>query len=304
MNLSQLKTFQAVAELGSVTRAAETLNVAQPSLSKTIARLEEDLGVPLFDRIGRRLKLNRFGEIYLRRVRRVFDELEQARRELSDLTSQDSGRVVVGVTSSQILPNVFETYLARYPDMKFRLMLVSGRHEIAAQLRDGAFDLCITSRPILPLEPSMEVGSRELLSEEICLAVSRQHPLAVRGSVSLEEVVGQKFIAHAREDGLRELLDHVFHEAAFVPDVVFESSDTGVIANLVAAGAGVAALPASWWSDERGRDLVPVRVSKPLLRRPVLLSWIEGRYLSPAASHFSRFIADYLGDRQAAEAHD
>ncbi len=294
MSLSQLKAFQVVAELENVTRAAEVMNVAQPSLSKMISRLEQDLGVPLFDRVGRRLKLNRFGEVYLRRVRNVFDELEQARRELNDMTSLESGRVAVGVTTSQILPNVFEEYFARYPDMKFRLFQIVGRYEIARQLRDGAFDFCISSRPIIPVEAGMEVASRELLSEEIFLAVCKSHRLARRKSVTLEDLVDEKFIAHTRDDGLRETIDNVFAEVGFEPNVVFESSDTGVIGNLVAAGTGIALLPAFWWTSGRTQNLARVRVARPSLRRSILLSWMERRYLSPAARHFSQFITEYL----------
>ncbi|MDJ0932227.1 LysR family transcriptional regulator [Breoghania sp.] len=143
MWLLQLKSFQVI-----ITRAAEVLHIAQPSLSKTIAELEQNLGVPLFDRNGRRIKLNRFGHAFLRRVRSVFGEIDQARQELKDMANENSGHVTVGVTKSQILPNLFEDYLAKYRDIKFKLFQVFGLHKIAHQLRDGEFDFCISSLPI------------------------------------------------------------------------------------------------------------------------------------------------------------
>src|SRR2546428_13358678 len=93
MDLLQLHYFRTVARLEHMTRAAEALLIAQPALSQTIARLEDELGVPLFDRLGRRIRLNLFGKAFLERVERVFAELDQGRRELADLVGGEQGRV-------------------------------------------------------------------------------------------------------------------------------------------------------------------------------------------------------------------
>lgn len=292
--MSQLKCFQIVAELENMTRAADVLRVAQPSLSKTIAHLEQDLGVPLFERQGRRLRLNQFGKAFLNRVQRILNELDQARSELGDMAGLSSGHVTVGVTTSQILPNIFEDYLAKYPDIKFKLFQVSGRYEIPNQLRDGAFDLCISSLPIEPPTGKMEMASRELLTEEIFLAVCKEHPLAGRDSVHLREVSAEKFVSYSREDGFRGIIDRFCHESGFSPNVVFESSNTSVICNLVGAGAGIALLPAFWWKVGTTDNLVQLRVSRPMLRRTIWLSWMKDRYLPPAAQHFRKFITDYF----------
>lgn len=87
MELLQLKYFQTVARLEHMTKAAEELHIAQPSLSKTIARLEKDLGVPLFDRQGRQITLNPFGKVFLKRVERIFHELSEGEREIKDLAN-------------------------------------------------------------------------------------------------------------------------------------------------------------------------------------------------------------------------
>lgn len=294
MNLSHLRAFQTVAELENMTRAANILHVAQPALSKTIAHLEEEFGVPLFDRQGRRLKLNPFGAVLLTRVRNVFDELDQARKELTDLANRQSGKVTVGVTTSQILPNIFEDYLARYPDIKFKLFQVSGRFEIARQLRDGALDLCISSLPIEQTSETMEMGWREILSEDIFLAVAQDHPLASRENVTLRELSGEKVISYTREDGFRQIIDHFCQGAGVSLNVVFESSDTSVIANLVRARAGVALLPAFWWDVAHTDRLVKLRITAPTMHRKIWLSWVKNRYMSPAVEHFREYITDYL----------
>src|SRR5256886_1659607 len=93
MDLLQLHYFRTVARLEHMTRAAEELLIAQPALSQTIARLEDDLGVPLFDRLGRRIRLNLFGRAFLGRVERIFAELDQGQRELADLAGGEQGQV-------------------------------------------------------------------------------------------------------------------------------------------------------------------------------------------------------------------
>jgi DNA-binding transcriptional LysR family regulator len=90
MDLLQLKYFQTVARSEHMTRAAEELHISQPSLSKVISNLEEDLGVPLFERIGRQIKLSHFGKAFLSRVERIFLELEDGKRELSDMLENES----------------------------------------------------------------------------------------------------------------------------------------------------------------------------------------------------------------------
>src|SRR5438309_3725141 len=106
MDLLQLKYFQTVARLEHMTQAARQLEIAQPSLSQTIARLEEELGVPLFDRQGRQIRLNQFGRTFLRRVERIFAELEDGRRELADLAGLEQGRVSLSMFSTPLLPDL------------------------------------------------------------------------------------------------------------------------------------------------------------------------------------------------------
>lgn len=293
MNFSHLQAFQLVAELGNMTRAAEQLNVAQPALSKTIANLEQQFGVPLFDRRGRRLELNPCGEVLLKRVKAIFNELEQAKQELADLAGDDTGHVTVGVTTSQILPNLFATYLSQHPEIKFRLFQVAGRYEIANQLRDGVVDLCITSLPLEYPGEANSVAVQTLMSEKICLAVASDHPLAEQTSVTLDDIAHEKFISYPQEDGIREITDRVCQQAGFRPNVVFESFDSSVIAHLVRDGVGVALMSESWWQGATREHLVKLPIAHDAMQRSILLSWMDNRYLSPAARNFCEFIGEY-----------
>jgi DNA-binding transcriptional LysR family regulator len=261
--------------------------------------LEQELGVALFDRQGRRLQLNAFGKVLLERSKRVFSELEQAKQQLTDMASNNAGHVTVGVTTSQILPNIFVDYLSQHTNVKFKLFQVAGRYEIARQLRDGVFDLCITSLPITQLSGNNTVAERELFTEELFLAVRTDHPLAKRQQVALSEVAQEKFLSYPREDGFREITDNFCRQAGFRANVIFESFDTAVIADLVRAGAGVAILPRLCWDVGNSQQLVKLPISSPHLKRSILLSWMENRYLSPTARNFGDFVSQYLQNKRS-----
>src|SRR5690349_12115287 len=120
MELQQLKYFQTVARLQHFTRAAEELYISQPSLSRSIARLEEELGAPLFDREGRQVRLNRLGQTFLKRVERVFNELEVGQRELQDLIGPEKGLVAVAFLHTvgvRLLPLLLSAFRAEHPNI-------------------------------------------------------------------------------------------------------------------------------------------------------------------------------------------
>jgi hypothetical protein len=111
MDLLQLRYFQTVARPENVTHAAEELHIAQPCISRAIARLEDSVGVALFERTGKRIRLNEFGRVFLKRVERCFNELEEGQRELADLAGAKRGKIVVGATIARILPGLFGEFL-------------------------------------------------------------------------------------------------------------------------------------------------------------------------------------------------
>lgn len=144
MELSQLKYFEIVAKHEHITRAAEELHIAQPSLSKAISRLEAELGVELFDRQGRNIKLNSFGRVFLKRVSKIFLELENGRQELADMSGLEQGRISLAWTSTLLLPRVLEGFLSIYPNVSFK-QIVATTLEMKSQMEEGILDICISS---------------------------------------------------------------------------------------------------------------------------------------------------------------
>lgn len=291
MDLLQLKYFQVVAQLEHMTRAAERLSLAQPSLSQSIAKLEEELGVPLFDRQGRRIHLNQFGRVFLKRVERIFLELDEGKREVADLAGLEQGAIALAVASTQPLPELLSGFLARYPRVRFRLFQQHSLATVVQQLERGEIDLCISSPPI----ERPGITWVPLLKEEIFLLVPAGHPLAGRGSIRLIEAAHEPFIGLKPGHGLRDLMDELCNRAGFVPNVAFEGDETATIRGLVTAGLGVTFLAAqtlSRWPVEQ--PMVPLRIEEPVCQRTIGLAWVEDRYFSEAARRFQQFVIEYF----------
>jgi LysR family transcriptional regulator, transcription activator of glutamate synthase operon len=291
MELLQLRYFQTVARLEHMTQAAAELGIAQPALSQTIARLEAELGVPLFERMGRGIRLSQFGTAYARRVERIFLELAQGQREIAAIADGTEGEVELALSvATQLLPDLLSGFRHEHPAIRFRL----SQHDVttmAQQLARGTYDLCITSPPL----QQTGIVSIPLLTEDILLAVPNWHPLAECSSIRLQEVSEQAFICLKPEHSLRQLTDSFCQQAGFRPQIVFESDEPSTIRGLIRAGLGIAFVPAlSWRGAVEAALVVEIPIENPLCQRTIGLSWLSGRSLSPAAQQFREFAVQYF----------
>ena len=281
-----------VAKLEHFTRAAEELYVAQPSLSRAIARLEEELGVDLFDRQGRQVRLNRFGRFFLHRVERVLHELEVGKQELADIVGTERGEIglvfqhTIGV---YVLPDMLQEFLSAHPAVTFRLAHTSTA-PILRQLREGEFDLCISSLPF----DRKQLQATALMTEEIFLAVSSGHRLAARKHIQLKEVADEPFIAMKRGYSLRDIGDELCRKAGFEPKIAFEGDEMPTVRGLAAAGLGVALIPALGWQGVVEPAPVRLHITDPICERTIWLSWDEEHYLSAVTRLFREFVKDYF----------
>ncbi|HML36249.1 MAG TPA: LysR family transcriptional regulator [Bacillota bacterium] len=290
MDLLQLQYFQVVARTENVTHAARELHVAQPSVSKAIARLEESLGVPLFERTGRRIHLNHFGEAFLRRVERCFHELEDGQRELSELAELERRTVTVGASTSQPLPDLFKEYLVRNPDVQFKIRHITKQREIQKRLLSGEIDLSIFFLP----SAYPEIQCEPLLVEEIFLVVPPAHRLAGQKSVNLSDMAEETFIGVTRDSEFWEMTSRFCQQAGFTPNVAFEIESLDIVANLVNAGLGVAFLPAYWLRAVDMPAPVQLHIESPVCQRTIWLSWVKNRYSTEAVRHFREFTIRYF----------
>ncbi|WP_127589634.1 LysR family transcriptional regulator [Paenibacillus lautus] len=294
MELLQLHYFQTVARMEHMTKAAKELRIAQPALSKTIARLEEDLGVQLFDRQNRQIKLNSFGKAFLKSVDTALSAIEEGKREVSDLAGMERGSIRVATTALSRLSKALGAFRTRYPDVNFRIVQIApdSMMEMVQMLENGEVDLCFTAAAL----DEDNIQEIPVLQAEVFLAVPHEHRLAGRTSISLQEVAGEAFIEYKAGHPFRKMNEEFCRLAGISRDVVCEVDEPAALGSLVSAGLGAAFVPGC-----KGDEKPPyamVRIEKPSCYRTFTVAWLERRYLSRAAKEFQSFLIEYFDEFQ------
>lgn len=291
MDLLSLRYFQVVARHEHISRAAEELRIAQPSLSRTIARLEADLGVPLFDRHGRRIHLNRFGVAFLRRVDRALAELDDARRELTDAAGLARGSVSLASETLLTVTEAVKSFIAEHPGVAVRLFQATPQ-VMADRLSEGQVDFCLASEEL----EGPGLGHEVLVREEVMLGVPLGHRLAGRSEVTMADLAGEPVVTTRPGIWQRTLAERLFAEAGLELVVACEIDEASTGIEMVGAGLGVGFGPA-WYlrSPMASRTpFAPVRLAAPGAERVLRLYWREGAYVSEAARRFRHHLTASL----------
>lgn len=285
--MDELTWFIVLAETEHMTEASQRLTVTQPTLSRALARWEQRLGAPLFDRVNRRLRLNRNGEILLAHARRCVEELEAAADRIAALNDPGHGLVRLAFLHSAatwLVPDLLRRYRAEAPGVRFDLRQAAG-HEILAALRDHHADLAVTS----PRPDPADFAWHALAREQLCLAVPRAHRLARRRTIALAESGAEPFIALRPGFGLRRLMDDLCAAAGIAPAIAFESTEIPSMEGLVAAGFGVAIVPTPR-PNRAEPELAYIPLRDADSHRVIGLTWLKAGQPSPVAVRFARFV--------------
>lgn len=292
MEWQQIEHFVVVAKLQHMTRAAERLSLSQPALSRSIAKLEAELGVPLLDREGRTVRLNRYGEQFLLRAERVLEEMRLAREDIASLLDPDHGMVALSFLKSLgavVMPKLLGEFLKQHPAVRFQLHQQSTR-VMLGQLERGEVDLVLSSMT----ETAESIEWVYLWEEEMFAYVPAEHPLAGRSAVSLEELAAYPFITVKQGYGLRDVTDRLFAQAGLQPAIALEGEDTLTVVGFVASGLGVSLLPLVPALPAAGA--VCLRLAPDGCSRSIGLARRKGAFLSPAAQKFEQFLySRYVG---------
>ena len=288
----RLRQFIAVAREEHLTRAAEALGVPQPTLSRSMARLEADLAVPLFSRPGRTIRLTRHGRLLLDAAERAVAALAGPIDRLAREADPARGRVALAflhTLGTDAVPRLLRDFRTGHPDVRFTLVQ-GGADVLLARLLAGEVDICLTAP--LPAEPGVAV--RALDEQRIDLFVPAGHRIARRHGIRLAEAAGEDFICMEPGYGLRIIADELCRAAGFAPRIAFEGEEVATASGLVGAGLGVALLPAtpSLLADPA---IAGVRVTEPKAARTVGLAWLEaGQAMGPVCA-FRDFALGYEG---------
>jgi DNA-binding transcriptional LysR family regulator len=294
MELHHLRYFVAVAERLHFSRAAEDLDLAQPSLSRQIRDLERELGAPLFNREGRRISLTAAGTALLPAARASLAEAERGRRSVREVLGGRAGPLLIGSspqTAATVLAPLLGRWRREHPTVEVHIV-EEGVLALIAMLEDGRIDLAV-----VPMDVPSTLSVASFLSAHVLAVAPKEHPLMLTATVDLRRLVAAPGetpvpLLLLKESYLTRLrLTSAWQEAGLRPLVAMESAVGQTLAAYAEAGLGVAILPDT--VDLRGFDLgsaVVVDGDQPLILRNGL-GWNPRRYLSPAAWAFIDAVA-------------
>ena len=287
MDIILLERFKKVAESEHLTKAAKQLHMAQPALSRSIAKLEEELGVELFDRANRQMTLNQYGAIVLRHVNIILDEVDSMEKELKNQSGQESHSVKLSLyAASKVLPDLIKQFNHKYPSIGLKIK----QEDIDASPRDA--DIIIDSSST----PNTIENGLTLLEEDILLALPSSHPQASKTKIKLWDVSHLDFICLPKGKGLQELTDQYCKLAGFTPHVVFECDSPEMTRELISVGLGAAFIPAVTWNDVASENVVLKKISDPKCKRYINLRYQKSSYISTASILFRDFTKSYFKD--------
>jgi len=290
MELLQLQYFRKVAQLNHLSQAARELRISQPALSQTIAKLEKDLGVPLFHREGRQIRLNAYGEAFLEEVEKALHALEEGRRKIADMAGLEKGIISLDTTFIPHFPDLLNAFLKDHPEVQFRISQASSQKIKEELLRGGRIDFCLSCHPV----QHKGMCNVPIKAENIVLAVPATHWLAGRQQVNLNEAAKEPFVGFKKESPFRETTDELCRRAGFEPNWICETDEAKVVVDLVRSGLGIALLPESLVDPDE--TLHRAQIRKPAARRTYYLTWKQDRYLSKAAAAFRDFVLKHFSD--------
>jgi LysR family transcriptional regulator, transcription activator of glutamate synthase operon len=307
MDTDVLRWFKLVAEGATVTEVSELEMVTQSGVSRALARLESQVGTPLLERSGRTLRLSRSGQVFKPHVDRLLGELGAGLDAVAQFVSPETGTVAVAFPQSLgswLVPDLLGSFRAAHPGVGFRLRHASDELH-GLPLDGGSTDLEIGTRrfrtgPEAVRPGDLAVRTQRIAVEPLRLALPSTHPLSgqpadnASAGIRLADVAAESFIALRPTSALRKLGDDLCAAAGFRPRVIFEGDDLSNVRGFVAAGLGVAIVPAP-------RAGSPVAPPGPVRYLPVLddgaesdiyLTWPADKALLPAADLFRRHVID------------
>lgn len=291
MNLTQLQYFKALAQSQHYASTAEQLGVAQSSLSRSISALEEELGVYLFEKQGRNIRLTKYGKAYYRYVCDGLNLLETGEKYVRDMVDPNCGEINLGLIYSlgpKIMPEIIRRFTAHPENQRFRIRLSQASTTgLVQMLEDGQCDLILCSPPENPA-PNLELV--EILPRKFIALVSSNHPLSVRDHISLEEVSQYPLVVSTEQISS---LRRIFHSRSLSLNILSEIQGECAAAGLVDVNYGVAILnTAVNYSDLDVKALAIDELED--YNFPLYLGQFKNRWLSPAVLTFRKFLLEEM----------
>ncbi len=253
----------------------------------TIAKLENELGVKLFDRINRRIILNDYGKSFLKHIDKVFNELDYAIEELNELKNIENKKIVFATTGTTFLTNIVIDFLEKHSQIGVKQSL-EPYEKIPQLLEKGEIDFAITH----PLINNENIESRVLIEDEILIVVPLNHYLAKKNSVRLKDLSNEKFINLTEHYDFRRLTDEMFKKAGYVPNIIIEGELT-LIERMLKKGLGITIIPKTLLNLYPNFPAKTLKITDSNEKWTIGFSWLKNKYISSNLKKFRDFVLNY-----------
>lgn len=284
MELNQIRYFLAAAQNEHITRTADKLHIAQPALTKSIHRLEEELGVPLFLSKGRNIVLSEYGKYLMKRLTPVIEELDRIPEDLTTMSRLEDRTIHLNVlAASTIITNAIIEYNRTHKDINFCLM---------QNAESDLYDICITTSSFYRI-PDFKIEDEFKITEKIFLAVPVSHYLAQKESVELTDAANERFISIMGSRQFRWICDSFCEQSGFKPNIIFESDNPATVKKMIGARMGIGFWPEYTWGSLKDSSVKLIEISSPVCQRDILFNYRPNKVDNTSVKSFFSFLRKY-----------
>ncbi|MFJ5761119.1 LysR family transcriptional regulator [Neobacillus sp. NPDC093182] len=297
MELRQLEYFMALCEELHFTKTAEKLRIGQPTLSYQMKALEDELGVRLFDRLGKKIAITEAGEILLEHCKKVFENLKFATQQIEELQKVKRGKIVIGALSgdlSLIASKVLLEFHAEYPHVQIQFFSIDDPVE---KIKQNEIDLALTIMP----RPDDSFIQIPLYEDEFYLVVRSDHAWSAREEIEFREIENIPLILNPIGHCFRKLFADACLSAGIVIQPIIESSDSKAILELVEEGIGATIISSTLFSLENTGRLKAIKITNRAFIKEVSIVHHKQKYIGTAAKGFIEILMNFINENKALE---
>lgn len=294
MDVRHLEYFIEVARHKSFTKAAQVLHITQPSISKMVKILEEELGVTLFYRSAKQIELTDAGYAVFNQAQQILVSFQNLTSELADVIHIQKGRIRIGlppIASSSLFPRIIGEFNKAYPQIRLQIMEV-GSKKIERGVEDGTLDVGVVCTAPSKKDAFDMVS---FVKDPLMLIVHPDHPFASREAVEFSELAQEHFVLYNEDFSLHDRILERCIQCGFQPKIICESSQRDFMTEMVAANMGIALLPQNICNGLNPAKIRTVPLTKPSLYLNLTGIWKKDKYLGFATREWLKFTSSFLG---------
>ncbi|CAG7652478.1 LysR family transcriptional regulator [Paenibacillus allorhizosphaerae] len=291
MELRQLEYFAAICKEMHFSRAAENLCTTQSNLSQQIKFLENELGLPLFDRIGKRIKLTDAGKILLEQSHSILEHVDYAKRAISDLKRMEGGRLDIGILPGDgdlLFDALLIDFHKTYPKLSIS---VTETTDVYEQVLNGTRDLGVTT---VPLKPDDNISIIPLFHEEFALAIRTDHPLAKSKAIPFDQLQQLKMVMFGSGHQITKVIQSCCQEKGIAIDNPIVTSTLSTLMSLVGQGIGASILPQMLLDYMNNENIVAVKLLNPTPSQDICILYRTDKFMGQASKLFIKELQSFL----------